>query len=671
MSSTDHRIFSCERCSRRKQRCDKALPRCTPCRDSGSICKESDKEAGAVQLADNAIARKGYVTTLLERLDALEKEARLRGLPVEVPESGLATGPMDLNDQPRSSPRRYSHQSNESGTRRTNKSRVDMDTLSLSAMAEPRSRAEEFLKQLSMPRIIAGVTETYGGNPEATSRIDSLWDGISQYIRHPIGQSRRIFVRQNEALKSLKTYLEVVDFRFPRLPVAKVQSGINAICAQDDAQYTKTLSSDPAHIFMAYMVIAIVPLVSDDYPISQGSFVSIHVLAKCLEVLDRVFNQEDGVDIIQCLHLLVVFSIHCSAAGSAWHLIGFAMNKCIALGYHRDDDRIMVDGLDEDLQQRRWAFWGCYFLDRLICAALARPFSIENRDISISLPDVALESPIEAYHVHLFRYSILLSSLIGEVSSQTFHDRLGHLLHWRACTPPGNHPSTERALLYQNSLFHTLMLRVAIRHILTAYEPRDSSHDSRSFSYVGSGSSELTSPRDARILEWHRVQDLSLLEICRAVAGSLDRVGMVGRNFLSLITGYSAFSMALAALYAQCTTSAGFRSQNMPPSTEDLPYQGSDGSGSDREWASTCREVWRAQVRVACEKLAIVSRQFLRMQEYKCMAERFQKFIDTKETSGQVAIDQQELRTLELEVMSIGPNHLMCLTRAILFLLGD
>ncbi|KAF4466556.1 STB5 [Fusarium albosuccineum] len=559
-----HRIFACERCFRRKQRCDRALPCCTQCHESGSICKESEGEARTVQVGGpgSYITRKGYVTTLLERLEALEKEAASRGLTIDYEANEPVTEPEHVDDQTWTSTQRPLSGS----TPRSAEMRwplggpgVDMDTLSLSAMAEPRSRAEEFLKQLSMPRIIAGVTETYGGNPEVTSRVDSLWDGISQYIRHPTGQTRRLHVPLEEATKALETYMEVVDFRFPRLPVSKVRSGIEAIAAADDGPYQERLSSDPAHIFMAYMVIAIVPLVSDSYPISQGSFVSIHVLAKCLKVLDRVFNQEDGVDIIQCLHLLVVFSIHCSAAGSAWHLIGFAMNKCIALGYHREHVRLVPGQQDEEAQQqRRWAFWGCYLLDHLICAALGRPFSIHNRDVSVSLPDEANGisgslSPIESCHAHLFRYAVLLADLTDEQSQETFDDQLGHLLSWRACAPGNNNSSVTRACLYQTSLYHTLMLRIAVRQILSAYrwDGPDSAESGRCYLVVESGIS--VNSTEALGLERNRVKDLRLLSICQAVSLSMGRPGMIGRNFLSLITGYSAFLMALGVLYYQGT----------------------------------------------------------------------------------------------------------------------
>lgn len=174
----------------------------------------------------------------------------------------------------------------------------------------------------------------------------------------------RLYLPEEDALKYVKTYYEVVDYRYPHLPNSSVDLGINAITRTNEADYEAMLAQNPAKVFMAYMVLAITPLVSDAYPIAQASFISIHILSKALAILDKVFQLEDGVDIIYCLILLVLFSLHSSAAGSTWHLVGVAMKKCIALGFHREVLQTRQTTSEEDLEQRRWAFWLCYFLDR-------------------------------------------------------------------------------------------------------------------------------------------------------------------------------------------------------------------------------------------------------------------------------------------------------------------
>jgi len=579
-----------------------------------------------VQLKDNEITRKGYVTTLQERIASLElqlREKRSSNSTPSPPLENTSTGVNALDDN----------------------SAMDMNSLALSAMAEPRNRTGEFLKHLSMSRIIAGMTETYGGDPEKTTRVDSLWDGIAKYIRHPTSQSLRLHIQRAEALKALDAYLVTVDFRFPRLPVDKVRSGIDAITASDESEYRKIYAKDPANVFMAYMVIAIVPLVSDDYPISQGSFVSIHLLAKCMRVLDRVFGQEDGIDIIQCLHLLVIFSIHCSAAGSAWHLIGFAISKCIALGYHREKPSSTQDSASaEQIEQRRWVFWGCYLLDRLICAALGRPYSIDDRYITVALPGMdgratSQWSLEDASHVHLFRYAQLLSKAGDTTVQHNFENRLSCLLHWRVSAPPFDEAAVKQARLHQTSLFHTLMLRLAINEIASTYTII-STTDCNMVTYMNNEENfDLMREND-------RNQRLKLLPICYAAVKSLDRPHMAGRHYLSLTTGYSAFSIALATLYGHIISSLS------PGETHD----GQDMKPND-------------VLDIAYRKLDVVGRQFPRLHDYRNMLDHLRRI-----SCGILSMDErgkgsEEIESVKAQVVKIGPIHLKKLGLAIIFLL--
>jgi hypothetical protein len=600
-----------------------------------------------VQLSDNEVARKGYVTTLHERISNAKQQLREKGLSVTATEREQVP---EMNDT-RSGNSSSRHDRFSSLPRPLETVDLDETTLALNTMAEPTNRGSEFLKHLSMSRIIAGMTETYGGDPEKTTRVDSLWDGISKYIRHPSSQGHRLHISKTEALKALDAYLLVVDFRFPRLAVDKVRSGIDAIAAQDDVLYQRLYARNPAYVFMAYMVIAIVPLISDQYPVSQGSFVSIHVLAKCMRVLDRVFSLEDGVDIIQCLHLLVIFSIHCSAAGSAWHLIGLAMSKCIALGYHRQQSSAGEVALEE-LEQRRWIFWSCYHLDRLIGAALGRPYSIDDRYITVALPGSAARetnslSATDTLHVHLFRYTQLLSTAASTITIWNFEESLSQLIYWRTSTPSFEESDLKQVHLYLTSLYHTLVLRFVINEINSAYS-FGSNLDLETTVYVGyplcpGGVSSLPPAKDER----HHLERTKLLAVCHAVSRSLDRRHMAGRHYLSITTGYSALSMALVTLYGIYVNS----------SLVEVP-------SSHLEWDDA-----RAKdiLDIAFHKLDIVGRQFPRLHEYQNLIEQLRQFSHTLHTIGLDDIEFSEAwKKVQDLVDNIGPVHLKKLGLAIL-----
>lgn len=302
---------------------------------------------------DGSVQVKGYISLLRDRLEDLEKKARDRG----ISPSTIATAAGDDGE----------HHGDFTGLNETdNNVGSAISQLPLSAMGEPKAMgARDVSWGLSMPKIIDSITQTYGGNPEATSGTDALWSSIAKDLRRNDNMvPQRLNLTREEAFNYMNTYFQAVDFRYPRLPRGDIERGILAITAASDADYIQTLSGNPAWVFMAYLVMAITPLVSDTYPISQASFVSVHVLSKALKLLDRVFQEEDGVDILHCLRLLVIFSLHSAAAGSAWHLMGIAMKKCIALGFHREANNTAMQSHVQDMEQKRWAFWSCYLLDR-------------------------------------------------------------------------------------------------------------------------------------------------------------------------------------------------------------------------------------------------------------------------------------------------------------------
>ncbi|KAF5702376.1 hypothetical protein FGLOB1_9629 [Fusarium globosum] len=731
---TEQRLFACERCSRRKQRCDRTIPVCQPCQEAQAECIGSASEETVISGNDRVTARKGPVTRLLEQIEVLEE--KLRGLERGEPSNDNASAAVEYDrlspDTAAGGP--SEHQDNATLPHSTS---MNMRFLSLSAMAEPSSRRGEFLKHLSTPRLIAGITKTYGGDPESTARPDSLWEGISTYLHHPQGSQHRLRIPPTDANKALEIYLAVVDFRFPRLPVDKVLVGIDAISHAEEDHFRRVVATDPAHVFMAYAVIAIVPLVSDAYPISQGSWVAVHVLGKCMELLDRVFNQEDGIDIIQCLQLLVILAVHCSAAGSAWHLSSFTMNKCIALGYHREDPKPAPVSL-LDVQQRRWAFWGCYFLDVLICAALGRPPSIDVRHITTPLPEPASNSPgqcaqhgqiisnlrtsesathrpmsRDVYHRQLFQYARLLSQIVSETTnspqssgpSDDFEHNLGQAISWRISSLPHDEPDRCNIYLFQTSLYNTLMLRLAVRELLTLFS------FGPDLNGVEPTSDAITMFLGDIDTEESRMKRLKVSQICAAVARSLDRVHMTGRSYLSLITGYSSLTMAYTCLYLmavrtivrnrvgenttwqapQSHMGSGRSSMTWHPPPASLPLQNSGDavasffpSSSNSYHLSPEGQAWADSLEVdgvndafniAIAKVDVVGRQFPRLNHYGRMALDIRKFLisvsspTTFFSLAEVIGDQ--LGAIKASAQDIGPTYLRQVTAAILCIISQ
>jgi hypothetical protein len=59
--------------------------------------------------------------------------------------------------------------------------------------------------------------------------------------------------------------------------------------------------------------------------------------------------------------LLAIFSLLSPSGGSAWHLIGLIVQKCVALGLEKEQDYPTQDSHALD---RTNVFWTAYILDR-------------------------------------------------------------------------------------------------------------------------------------------------------------------------------------------------------------------------------------------------------------------------------------------------------------------
>ncbi|CAJ0547449.1 Ff.00g042030.m01.CDS01 [Fusarium sp. VM40] len=135
------------------------------------------------------------------------------------------------------------------------------------------------------------ISERFVIKPDSSSTANPF---LQDMLSMATSQNYRLHIPLEEANKALETYLKVVCFRFPRLPVDKFKSRIAAITATDDAAYQDKISNGLGHIFRAYIVVAIVPLTSDNDATPQGSFVSNHVLAKYLKRLNTKISYDNN-----------------------------------------------------------------------------------------------------------------------------------------------------------------------------------------------------------------------------------------------------------------------------------------------------------------------------------------------------------------------------------------
>jgi hypothetical protein len=109
--------------------------------------------------------------------------------------------------------------------------------------------------------------------------------------------------------------------------------------------------------FNTCLGIAIGALLSPDASQLAGFVSTLQTAAK--RTLPAILQNQDSLVAIKCMLMLAIYSLYSPSGGSAWHLIGMVMQKCVALGMERAQDA--PGPLAGD---RIKVFWSAYMLDR-------------------------------------------------------------------------------------------------------------------------------------------------------------------------------------------------------------------------------------------------------------------------------------------------------------------
>ncbi|KAM3434249.1 hypothetical protein NHJ13734_006092 [Beauveria thailandica] len=208
------------------------------------------------------------------------------------------------------------------------------------------------------------------------------------------------------------------EFIHPQYPILHYQTTLDAVehIYQND-------NVAPVITFQVFMVLAIgaialsmrskVPLPSDSYCLAA------------LEVFPRV-NIENSIQGLQCLLLLLVFSLHSPCARfNVWYLNYQCLAAVLDLGLQRN---ITVESgislLEQEMRTR--IFWNCILLDRTVSTIMGRPIGLRDEACELRLPqeieDAMLATPVQtssadmktlgiAYSIHLFRATKINSEI--------------------------------------------------------------------------------------------------------------------------------------------------------------------------------------------------------------------------------------------------------------------
>ncbi|KAB8234245.1 fungal specific transcription factor domain-containing protein [Aspergillus alliaceus] len=142
---------------------------------------------------------------------------------------------------------------------------------------------------------------------------------------------------------------------------------------------------------------------------------------RAMQRLNEVMRN-GGIQALQALLLLCQYKVTNSFQDTS------ASKLCFELRLQREQTYRPIQGVPATVQAsrvaisreiRRWCFWCCVAMDRIISITLGRPLAIQLRDVDVHLPNTSHDNPFPssfcrtALFAHIVRYHIICGDILS------------------------------------------------------------------------------------------------------------------------------------------------------------------------------------------------------------------------------------------------------------------
>ncbi|KAG5656749.1 hypothetical protein KAF25_010302 [Fusarium avenaceum] len=378
-------INACNRCRKRKARCDTQIPACQPCQNSGSICEYTDGRSGEVH-------PRSFIHDLESQLLHLERQLGEVGQ-TEAEESP-ATSTLRSDDEHAQDLIRVGGEGHAHFIGASSGMYLVRSVLESAQQKYPNFDSPS--ESTDVPR--AGPKETAINNTTialpsrdtANSLIDTFF---SQYqVQYPI-------LDQKEFTKSVSDFYDRQDAR---------------------ADHSQSEPGDVWTRFMLNMVLAIsLIFMSSDH--DDSLTISKGFTANAMADVSLIM-QTKNVQSVQCLLLLLLLSILDSTSAPVWYISGLCMRMCIDLGYHSEKTIAIASSAREgeveksnEADTKRRLFWVTFSFDRTLNILLGRPFTFDDFTVDIHLPEESLLPRKRRQILHWLELQQLQSDIVHKL----------------------------------------------------------------------------------------------------------------------------------------------------------------------------------------------------------------------------------------------------------------
>ncbi|KUJ14429.1 uncharacterized protein LY89DRAFT_650240 [Mollisia scopiformis] len=413
-------VTACQRCRRRKQKCDLKYPNCSNCESAHSQCLtyHSGKQAEVPR---------NYVSNLEAQVEELRREnqelrtrtqSSLVNRESATSPGTCSSGGQELSTLPAGSPATSDASSGHF---------QDLVKSVRNVVVEP-SRQPRFLGQssgITLARLVM-----------AAIRVEDLPSPLfSEQRSYDPSSSAPPAEASLPPLHAAEHLVEVYfQYRTAHLPIVDRSQVKEALQSAYSSASGRQLSDHAVEkdIFTTYMIFAIalcdVPNPAGGRPTqSEGCFRSaIGWIEKVI-----MYSKSD-LETLRAVLLLAQFVALCPSRGSLWHLTGIALRLSIDIGLHWESEEQSLNMDPDMLHDRRRLWYSTYQFDRVLCITLGRPFGIIDESVNVPLPDSwtgslnEVDGHSQRAHNHLFNMSKLESEIKHVLHSQAWTPRLAY-----------------------------------------------------------------------------------------------------------------------------------------------------------------------------------------------------------------------------------------------------
>ncbi|KAK1974610.1 fungal-specific transcription factor domain-containing protein [Colletotrichum cereale] len=467
-SGSVSRTGACQRCHRRKVKCDRTRPSCVPCARINVQCTYAAREH-QIQLRRQDVERlEQHIRDLQAENDNLT--GRLAGLQQQSQQSAAAA------DDRLATPNTTSSLGLQSE-----------DTHASAGSGEIASQVIHLSLNAGGGRDFVGSTSGLFLANLLQSHSQSVGSSHHAVCQHPSSISRHRHLNQSGSLetngvlnlppKSLATEILEAYCSHDRLcyPFLSPKALDRALDAVYDVRNPE--AADPVDCFLIDMTLAIGT--AQVYKLNWNGIWDAEVhynraMTRLGDVLSR-----GGITALQALLLICQYRMGTTShdtSTSVWHLIGVAARTCFELGLHKastyappsfpERSEGGTAAWQGDVETKRRCFWSVVSMDRIASLILGRPLAIQLEDIDVELPHFDTPSSVPLHHplstaslgtpewhlgtsifVHIVRYRLICGKILNLLhrsaganrgSTTTYEDSrkalVEELQSWRAET---------------------------------------------------------------------------------------------------------------------------------------------------------------------------------------------------------------------------------------------